>query len=385
MKKILQIPNYQYPHIGGIEQVARDIADALLDDKEIEQKIICFNEDAQDGNYVCRRKETVHDKVDGVEVIRCGCIAKVSSQSISLTYPGELKRIFKMFRPDIVILHYPNPFVSSFLLPMLPQNVKFVLYWHLDITKQKVLGKLFHGQTMGLLKRADQIVATSPNYIEGSPYLRLFKEKCIAIPNCIRPERLTVTEKAQKRAMQIREQYKGKTICFAVGRHVPYKGITYLVQASKLLDDSFAILIGGKGPLTDSLKKEAEGDKNVVFLGRVSDAELISYYLACDIFAFPSITKNEAFGIALAEGMYFGNPAVTFTIPGSGVNYVNLNGVTGIECPNSDVSAFAEAVKLLQADQLLAHQYGTAAKKRVEQNFMYEQFKQQIKELLTAP
>lgn len=51
MKKILQISNYQYPHIGGIEQVARDIADSLLDDKEIEQKMICFNEDAQDGDY----------------------------------------------------------------------------------------------------------------------------------------------------------------------------------------------------------------------------------------------------------------------------------------------------------------------------------------------
>ena len=67
MKKILQISNYQYPHIGGIEQVARDIADSLLDDKEIEQKMICFNEDAQDGNYLCHRKETMHDSVDGVE------------------------------------------------------------------------------------------------------------------------------------------------------------------------------------------------------------------------------------------------------------------------------------------------------------------------------
>ena len=43
MKKILQIPNYMYPHIGGIEQVARDIADSLIENEEIEQKIICFN------------------------------------------------------------------------------------------------------------------------------------------------------------------------------------------------------------------------------------------------------------------------------------------------------------------------------------------------------
>ena len=107
--------------------MARDIADSLLDDKEIEQKMICFNEDAQDGNYLCHRKETMHDSVDGVEVIRCGCFAKVASQSLSFTYPSELKKVLKDFGPDIVILHYPNPFVSSFLLPMLPKITKFVL------------------------------------------------------------------------------------------------------------------------------------------------------------------------------------------------------------------------------------------------------------------
>lgn len=49
------------------------------------------------------------------------------------------------------------------------------------------------------------------------------------------------------------------------------------------------------------------------------------------MFAFPSVTKNEAFGVALAEAMYCYTPAVTFTIEGSGVNWVNLNGITGIE------------------------------------------------------
>ena len=120
MTRILQIPNYQYPHIGGIEQVARDIADSLIGNGEIQQKIICFNEDAQDGDYVCRRGETVHDTVDGVEIIRCGCFAKVASQSLSFTYRRELKKVLGDFAPDIIILHYPKPFVASLLLPMLP-------------------------------------------------------------------------------------------------------------------------------------------------------------------------------------------------------------------------------------------------------------------------
>lgn len=382
MKKILQISNYIYPHIGGIEQVARDIADTLAENESVIQKIICFNEDASDGEKTCRRSETVHDCLDGVEVIRCGCFAKAASQSLSLSYPSELKKLFKGFQPDIVILHYPNPYVSSFLLPLLPKNTKLVLYWHLDITKQKILGRLFRGQTVKLLKRADRVAATSPNYIDGSPFLSRFREKCTVIPNCIRTERLAVTEEIRRKAQEIRGQYSGKTVCFAVGRHVPYKGMGCLVRASKLLDDSFQIIIGGKGPLTQSLTEEAKNDPKVVFPGRISDSDLIAYYLACDIFAFPSITKNEAFGIALAEGMYFGKPAVTFTIKGSGVNYVSLDKVTGIECPNGDVNAFAEAVRKLAADKGLRKNYGEAARKRVEDNFLFPRFKDNIGRLL---
>ena len=43
MKKILHIPNYYKPHIGGIEQTCHDIVEALAG--EYEQKVICFSED----------------------------------------------------------------------------------------------------------------------------------------------------------------------------------------------------------------------------------------------------------------------------------------------------------------------------------------------------
>lgn len=380
-KRILQIPNYLYPHIGGIEQVARDIANALKDEN-YEQKIICFNEDAQDENYVCHRKETAHDVVDGIEVVRCGCFTKVASQSLSLTYSKELKNVMNQFRPNIVIFHYPNPFVSTLLMKYLKRNFKFVVYWHLDITKQKNLGKIFNKQSIKLLQRADKVIATSPNYIDGSPFLKQFKEKIQVIPCCIDPQKLTITKEIQKKSNEIRKRNKDKIICFAFGRHVPYKGITYLIQASKLLDDRFKIYIGGKGPLTDSLVDEAKGDKKIEFLGRISDEDLVAYLNVCDIFCFPSITKNEAFGIALAEGMYFGKPAVTFNIPGSGVNYVSLNGVTGIECENGNVKEYAKAIKVLSDNNQLRNSYGIAANKRVIGLFMNSSFYISINKLI---
>ena len=99
---------------------------------------------------------------------------------------------------------------------------------------------------------------------------------------------------------------------------------------------------------------------------------------ACDIYCFPSITKNEAFGLALADAMYYEKPAVTFTIPGSGVNYVSLDGVTGIEVENRNVEKYAEALKKLSTDKELRDQYGKAGKKRVIENFLDSQFRENI-------
>ena len=68
MKKILHIPNYYYPHIGGIEQTAGDCVSALAGE-DVEQRVFCFNHE----------KGTVTDEVNGVPVTRVGCFAKIAS------------------------------------------------------------------------------------------------------------------------------------------------------------------------------------------------------------------------------------------------------------------------------------------------------------------
>ena len=79
--------------------------------------------------------------------------------------------------------------------------------------------------------------------------------------------------------------------------------------------------------------------------------------------------------------MYCGKPAVTFTIEGSGVNYVSLGGITGIECPNRDSREYAKALLLLGDRPDLREKYGQAARKRVEENFLYRQFAQNCRKL----
>lgn len=367
MKKVLHISKYYYPYVGGTEQVARDCVHALMG--KYEQKVIAFND--KNVNEVI--------KVDDIEVVKCGVIANISSQALSYTYKKMLDEVIHGFNPDIIIFHYPNPFVSTFLLPYLKKsNTKLIVYWHLDIVKQKILGKLFAWQNRRLLERADMVIATSPNYIEGSPWLKSFRNKCHVVPNCISMERMTITPKIEQRAKEIRRKYVGKTICLAVGRHTKYKGFTYLIQASKLLGDTYQFFITGTGEITETLHKEAEKDNKINFTGRIDDVELKALILVSDIFCFPSITKNEAFGLALAEAMYYGKPAITFTIPGSGVNYVSLDGITGIEVENRNVKEYAKAIEKLANDEELRKQYGESAQKRVNEMFLSTQYFQNL-------
>lgn len=365
--RILHIPNYYKPHIGGIEQTCHDIVESL--NEKYQQKVICFSED----------NETKHEVIDGIDVTKCGVWKKILSQSISFSYKKELKKILNEFKPDCIIVHFPNPFVQRYVLKFLKKKtIKLIVWYHTDIVKQKFVRQFFKGQTRKLLNKADDIICTSPIYSQTSETLKKYRSKISIIPSCINEKRMTIDEEVKEKAEQIRKDNLDKIIVFAVGRHVKYKGLTYLVEASKHLDDRYAIYIAGSGPLTEELKVQAKNDFKMVFLGKVDDITLKAYYLAMDIYAFPSITKNEAFGLSLAEGMYFSHPAVTFTIPGSGVNYVSLNQVTGLEIENGNAKAFAEAIQVLGENEELRNQYGSAARKRVEDNFTFEKFKNNV-------
>lgn len=382
--RVLHISKYYYPFYGGTEHVARSMVKALLG-TGASQKVICFNEDASDGVITCKYSDTTRDVIDGVEVVRCGYFLKVDSQAISTTYKKELSQIMNQFKPNVIILHYPNPFVTQLLLRYKNLDYKLLVYWHLDITKQRILKHFFHGQILTLINRADRILGATPNHLNESKYTPRFGEKKYILPYMIDEDSLELSQEEIELGQSIRAAYKGKVLGFFIGRHVPYKGLTYLIKASKEMNNSNVhFLLAGEGVLTKSLKSEASGDDKITFLGRISDSERKAYLYASDIICFPSVTRNEGFGIALAEGMYFGHPAVTFKIKGSGVNYVNLDGVTGIECPNGDYISYAKAIEKLVEDKEIRNQYGKAARQRVIDNFTSQTFKKNMRILIES-
>lgn len=359
MKKILHISKYYYPYKGGTEVVCQDIAEGL---PAYQNKIICFNNENKDKI----------DIINGIEVIRCGTFIKIASQPLSFSYFKKLKEIIQSWQPDAIHFHHPNPFVALLILSLIPSNTKLIVHWHLDIFKQKFLYFFIKSQEHRLLERADTIIVTSPNYRDNSIPLRDFISKTIIINNGIDINRFKIREGDNEHITTLKQKYNNAPIIFFVGRHVPYKGLKYLIEAEKYIQNNCAIIIAGEGVLTPQLKQQTKSNR-VFFIGKISEDELKCYMYAADIFAFPSITKNEAFGLALAEGMFCNAVPVTFKITGSGVNYVSLNGITGIEVENSNSIEYAKAIDTILSNEELKKQYAKAAHDRVLKLFTTSQ------------
>ncbi len=371
MKKILHISNYYPPNPGGIEQVAYDIVRCLR--VKYEQKVICFNEG----------KETLREKYEGIEILRVGYYKKVASQAISFSYFNYLKTLIKDFKPDIIHIHLPNPLITLYLLMIKNRKKsKLIIHWHSDIIKQRNFMLFYRPIQNKILEEADLILTTSQKYLEGSEDLKNFKNKTSVLTNSVNFSKLTLNDENMKKIQEIKDKYE-RPIAFFLGRHIGYKGIGYLIKASKKINIDIKILIAGDGPLTNELKKQASGDPNIEFLGRLSDEELKVYMHAADVFTFPSITKNEAFGIALAEALYCGTPAVCFNIEGSGVSWVNQDKYTGLVVENKNEEKFGEAITNILRNSDLKKKFSDNARIWANQEFSLEKMKLNILKIYT--
>lgn len=164
-----------------------------------------------------------------------------------------------------------------------------------------------------------------------------------------------------------REQFFGqgeKKVVLFVGRLAEKKGVTYLIEAMKEVDAMLVIV--GKGPLEDELKKQAEPLKEKVrFLGAKTHEELQTIYASADVFAAPSVTAQdgdkEGFGLVIIEAMASGLPVVA-SRSGGIVDIVKEN-ENGFLSEEKDIKQLADNInKILKDDRL----YTDMAKKAVE-------------------
>lgn len=350
--KVLHVGKFYPPHMGGIETHLRGLCTELRRSVDIE---VIVASEARCG---------IEEELNGVPICRVPTWLTVASTPIC---PGMISRL-RAFRGDIVHLHLPNPVgVVAYLAS--GHKGHLIVTYHSDMVRQRYLGRAFEPFLHAALRRTSAIITTSPNYLETSSVLARHKERCRVIPLGIRIEDF---EHCDLDAVASLRQRYGERLIVSVGRLVYYKGFEYLVRAMPWVQGN--LLIVGQGPLRSrlsALAAEVGVSDRVHFLGKISHDQLVACYHAASIFAFPSVARSEAFGIAQVEAMAAGLPVINTNI-GSGVPFVSLHGQTGLTVPPADPGVLANAINCILDNPDLRASFGQAARVRARHEFSLE-------------
>jgi rhamnosyl/mannosyltransferase len=315
-------------------------------------------------------------RVAGIPVKSVSSFGNAFSMPIAPTFPFALAHAAK--QADLIALHAPFPLNDLAVMLGIPPHVGLVVHWHSDIVGQRRMLPLVAPFIRRTLSRADRIIVSSASIISLSPFLKSHVDRCIVIPFGIDPVYWgNLNQNEQAEVERIRAAHPRLVV--ATGRLVPYKGFHVLIRALREVDATAVII--GEGPQEVALRRLAEQlgiSDRAIFAGNLARDRLKLFLHAARVFAFPSTTSAETFGIAQLEAMAVGIPIVNTSLP-TGVPLVARDGCEALTVAPDDASALAAAIGRLLVNPALAKKLGTAGRQRVEQDFHQRSFIKRVK------
>ena len=362
--RVLHFYKHYFPDsFGGVEQSIHQIVQATLQ-YGIKSDILALSYNPS--------SKVIEWKGERIHQVKC------NFEIASTRFSFKAIKTFKELVNEVDVIHYQFPWPYMDLLHFSAKVKKpTIVTYQSDIVRQKYLLKLYQPLQNAFLNSVSKIVATSIPYVESSQVLQQYKNKITVIPNGIAPYTKKI---AKNRQEKWRTLCKDKFLLF-VGVLRYYKGLSILLNALKGLD--YPLVIVGKGPLEDSLRKEVQqlGLHNVHFVGEVSDEDKFALYDLCHGFVFPSHLRSEAFGVALLEAAMMGKPLISCEMQ-TGTSYINQDGETGWVVRPGCPKALRTAIEALwtSSDDFLTN-LGKAAKARYEKLFTAEKIGKRYAEL----
>jgi rhamnosyl/mannosyltransferase len=270
------------------------------------------------------------------------------------------------------------PNVSAFWALFLPRarRIPWITHWHSDVLASEYsLGLrlfyiLYRPFERAVLKRSQAIIATSPPYLESSPALNNFLEKCHVVPLGLDPSKLLSAPRQEHGRND-----KAPLRVLAVGRLTYYKGFEYLIRAAAEVQHLEVHLVGtgDQEQRLRALARKLGLELRVFFHGQLNNRQLAEQFTACDCLCLPSVERTEAFGMVLLEAMACGKATIVSDVPGSGMGWVVDDGITGLKVPTGDEKKLALALQHLDRDRDKMRWMGTQGQHKFHQFFHIDQ------------
>lgn len=178
---------------------------------------------------------------------------------------------------------------------------------------------------------------------------------------------------------------EGSTVLMQVGTVIEYKrqedSVKALASLSKEHPDVRLVIVGiehsgYKGKLIEIIKASGLEGK-VLFLGPLSDAELMQAYAASDIFLFPAF---QSWSLVATEAMAAKKPVIVSDK--CGVSEIIEDGVNGFKVTHGDYVGIASRIERLIGDKGLMERIGANAFRLVSDKLTWEIYVDHMENIL---
>lgn len=227
----------------------------------------------------------------------------------------KIKKTITSLRPTIIVVHgFPGSFLIGAYARMNKQHAKLIYVHHFLKSREQGLVKKVYSY---ILDSYDSIVAVS-SLTKDSLNLCFpeLAKKIMSIPNAVKYSEYVIAPDKN----QIRATFGlpvGPMIALCVGRFTNFKNQDFLLQLySRITQPSkhnWSLVFVGDGDTLQKNKDLANKlgiSQNVYFLGQRSHQDVRKILSCSDIFLYPS--KQEGFGIVIAEALASGLPTIIF-------------------------------------------------------------------------
>ncbi|MDW8248418.1 MAG: glycosyltransferase family 4 protein [Myxococcales bacterium] len=300
-------------------------------------------------------------------VLRVPCL---TTNRFPLAITPVFLRLLWEERPDAVV-HAQWPGASTVVrLPRRPPVFVVTHGRELLWTPPEPLARAYRWLRASTLQRADAVISVSRFTRELALNLKVLPHRVHVLPNGTDPEKFSPGEPSSRLREYLNAE--GRPVVLTVARLVERKGIDVTLRSIRILRTTHTDLlyiVAGDGPdrgRLEGLVARLGLEKNVRFLGTVSEETLLDLYRLANVFVMMSRSEGfdvEGFGVALLEANACGK-AVIGAREG-GIPDAIEDEVTGLLVPPRDEHALAAALGRLLNDPKLRERLGHAGRAKV--------------------
>lgn len=360
--KIVQVVAYYPPHLGGMQNVVREISRKLA---KRGHEVEVFTSDIG-----CKKK-----KLRSINNLKINYLRSIELAHTPII-PSLFFKLLTISKDSIVHVHVAQVLIPEIVFLVLKiRKIPYIVHFHTDVGPSGRLGFLLPLYKKYILKRilkfASRVVVLTKEYkgIINRKYGIL--EKITIIPNGV-----------SEKFFLGKENFSSENVnLLFIGRLTVEKNVPTLIRAVSLMKNRVTLHIVGDGEMKEEIENTFSDKKikKVILHGEKTGKDLVNFYKNANIFLLAS--DYEGLPLVLLEAMASGTPIIASDVRG----IREFVGDTGVLINPPTSNNFAKAIDNLIEDKKMRKTLSVKGRKKArgyDWNRITEKFEEVYKEII---